>query len=551
MNNFRKLKLTLAQINVKVGDVPQNLKKILQAIEKAVKDGSHLVVFPELVLTGYPPEDLLLRDELYQQVEKALETILKKYLSIGILLGAPVQKRGNSYNAAIFIYDGKILGTYYKQRLPNYHVFDEKRYFMPGNKPCVVDFKGFRIGLSICEDAWEEDPLKKTKKAGAELIININASPFHIGKQLERLAILRRRISETGLPIMYLNLVGGQDELVFDGQSMILDGQGELVFTLPFCKESVETVDIQHTEKGILIFSSHQHSLIKPTSNLQDKEAILYEALTLSVRDYVFKNGFKKVVIGLSGGIDSALTLTIAVDALGKENVTAVMMPTRYTSKMSLQDSEKLAKTLGVAYHVISIESLYEEAKLALNGRLNELPKDITLQNLQSRCRGLMLMAISNQTGKLVLTTGNKSEIAVGYCTLYGDTAGAFCVLKDLVKTRVYPLAHYRNKINSVIPKRILERAPTAELAHNQSDQDTLPPYEELDQILMAYVEENLSAENIIAQGFDPVTVSYVINLISKNEYKRFQMPPGPRVTHRAFGKDWRYPLTNGFKSGV
>lgn len=533
--------ITLAQMNFKVGDIVGNLQKILYCTEQALQQNSDLIIFPELALTGYPPEDLLLRPELYQQVEQAIETLLSKHFKIGILVGLPIYKEQCSHNAAFFIYKDKILGAYYKQLLPNYHVFDERRYFVPGNAPCVIKFKGVKIGISICEDAWEPEPLKKTKAAGAEIVININASPFHIGKQTERLSVLRQRITENHLPLIYLNLIGGQDELIFDGQSMVLDDQGELIITLPFCQESFKTIQLVPP-----FVKGGQGEIF-----LESQENLLYEALKLSVREYVIKNGFRGAIVGLSGGVDSALTAVIAADALGREHITTVMMPSRYTSKMSLQDAAKLAKTLGVSHHVISIEPFYEQAVLALNAHLDGLPHDITLQNLQSRCRGLMLMAISNETGKLVLTTGNKSELAVGYCTLYGDTAGAFCVLKDLVKTRVYALANYRNQISWVIPKRILERAPSAELAHNQTDQDTLPPYEALDKILMAYVEENKSAAEIIAEGFPPDTVYDVLKRISQNEYKRFQTPPGPRVTHRAFGKDWRYPLTNGFKSRV
>lgn len=576
------MKVCLVQMNALVGGIKANLEKILACVAYVEKNGSaDLVVFPELALTGYPPEDLLYRGELYEQVEDALREVAKASTKVDILLGHPTreithskeigskaQKRpvegkivgeASFYNSASHFARGQGQATYHKRLLPNYRVFDEKRYFTSGMQPCVISVAGHSIGISICEDMWRAEPTRSSVDAGADRIININASPFYLGKAEERHQVLSERSKAHSVPILYVNMVGGQDELIFDGHSMAVDETGALSFELPNFAEQMAFVDWQD-EKATLVeqvpiaevyrspwFVDPLH--VKEAKAPLSEEFALYEALKIGVRDYVFKNGFKGAVIGLSGGIDSALTLCVAVDALGAERVQAVMMPSEYTSQISLDDAEALASNLGVQYSVIGIDDVFNCFNSALSPLFKGTETDTTEENLQARVRGTMLMAISNKFGSLVLTTGNKSELAVGYSTLYGDMAGGYNVLKDVSKHWVYRLSKHCNRDEVVIPERIITRPPSAELRHDQTDEDSLPPYEDLDAILKAYVEDNLDLESIADMGYDLTLVKNIISMVKRNEYKRFQSSPGPRVTHCAFGKDWRFPLTSGFRA--
>lgn len=538
------LRIALAQSDFLVGDVPGNLTRI-KALAVQARDGlgADLVVFPELCLIGYPPEDLLLRDSVGLRVAAALET-LGEVTGIDIVIGYPRRDGDRLFNMAGVFRDGRLVAGYAKHELPNYQVFDEKRYFSTGSEPCVFECKGHRIGLTICEDIWHQGPAAAAKAAGAGVLLNLNASPFHRGKQEERLATVRARVGETGLPVVYLNTVGGQDELVFDGGSFAMSATGDVVAALPRFAEALEVVNWDgQVLSGPVV-------ALEPLST----EAEVYQALVLGVRDYVRKSGFKGVLLGLSGGIDSALTLAIAVDAIGADKVQAVMMPYRYTAQMSLEDAEAEARTLGVEYSVLPIEPMVTAFTGVLESEFAGMPKDKTEENLQARSRGVLLMAISNKKGSLVLTTGNKSEVAVGYCTLYGDMAGGFDVLKDVPKTLVFRLSEYRNRLTPdcpPIPQRVIDRPPSAELAPGQKDEDSLPPYPVLDEMLRRYVEEDESAEAIIAAGFDRDTVMRVIRLVDLNEYKRRQAAIGPRITRRGFGKDRRYPIVNGWKPGI
>ncbi|MFZ5560112.1 MAG: NAD+ synthase [Pseudomonadota bacterium] len=536
------LRIALAQADFLVGDIPGNIEKILGLALRA-RDAQHadLVVFPELALCGYPPEDLLLRPSLNGRVEQALAR-LAEVAGIHILLGYPARRDGRLCNLAGVWRDGQCLAEYAKQELPNYQVFDEKRYFTPGHKPAVIDLKGQRLGLTICEDIWHEGPARAAKAAGATLLLNINASPFHQGKQTERMAIVGTRVRDTGLPLLYVNTVGGQDELVFDGGSFVMNADGQVAAELPRFEEALVTVAFEAAG----FQSAARAPALAP-------EAEVYQALVQGVRDYVQKSGFRGVVLGLSGGIDSALTLAIAVDAIGADKVQAVMMPYRYTAAISLEDAEAEARILGVHYSVLPIAAMVEAFSAALAPAFAGLGRDKTEENLQARSRGVLLMAISNKKGLLVLTTGNKSEMAVGYATLYGDMAGGFDVLKDVPKTLVFRLAEYRNALTPEqppIPQRVIARPPSAELAPDQKDEDSLPPYPVLDAILKRYVEEDESAEAIIAAGFDAETVMRVIRLVDGNEYKRRQAAVGPRISRRGFGKDRRYPIVNGWRAG-
>ncbi len=535
------LRVAMAQTNFLVGDIAGNADKIRQAVARARDElNADVVVFPELSLTGYPPEDLLLRDGLYQQVEAALAGIAPACRGIVAVLGYPRRHQGRVYNAAGVMRDGAMVAHYHKQCLPNYSVFDEKRYFSPGDQPCVVDIAGVPVALSLCEDIWFEQPARQARAAGARLLLNLNASPFHLGKSAQREQVVAERARENRLPVVYVNLVGGQDELVFDGASFVVDETGGLCQRLPSFKEELAVVEFALGAEAV----SPRGGAVAP---LPDDEAAAYQALVLGVADYVGKNGFKGVVLGLSGGIDSALSLVVAVDALGAENVEAVMLPSRYTSRMSLEDAEALAATLGVDYRVISIEPVFEAFMGVLADEFAGTRADVTEENIQARSRGVILMAISNKKGKLVLSTGNKSEMAVGYSTLYGDMAGGLDVLKDVPKTLVFRLAEYRNRLGRVIPQRIIDRPPSAELAADQKDEDSLPAYEVLDPILERYVEQDKSVAEIVAEGFDPDTVRTVARMVDRNEYKRRQAAPGIRITARAFGKDRRYPITSGF----
>ena len=538
-----KLRVVIAQMDFLVGDIPGNTRDMIDAVRTAERTHqADLVVFPELSLTGYPPEDLLLRSSLDLRVREALDELLAADLSAAMVIGIPVRHQGLLYNGAMVIDGGEITATYRKQILPNYQVFDEKRYFAESEETCVVPIRGVPVGLTVCEDIWGDGPVESAARAGAKLVININASPYDIDKQARRKALLERKSRENKVGIVYANLVGGQDELIFDGGSLVFDHSGKQALEVPQFREGLFAVDFVHEHHCQPI---SQAPIPEPTL-----EQNVYNALVLGVRDYVNKNGFKAVVMGLSGGIDSALTLAIAVDALGADRVRAVMMPFRYTARISLDDAEAEARALGVQYDVFPIEPMYEAFMDTLAGPFEGTRPDTTEENLQARIRGVILMSLSNKFGSMVLTTGNKSEMAVGYSTLYGDMAGGFDALKDVPKTLVYRLARYRNTISEVIPERVITRPPSAELAPDQTDQDSLPDYDVLDQILNLYVERDYSAEAIIAEGFERADVERTIRLVDRNEYKRRQAPLGIRITERGFGKDRRYPITNGWKIG-
>lgn len=539
----RKLTVVMAQMDFLVGDIPGNTRLVIDAVRKAEQEhNADLVVFPELCLTGYPPEDLLLRPSLEPRVTAALEELCQVGLQAACVIGAPVRQGGLLYNAALVVDGGEVIATYCKQFPPNYQVFDEKRYFAAGSDTCVLELRGVPVGLTVCEDIWSDGPVERAAAAGAQLLINLNASPYDIGKQARRKALLEGKSRDNAISILYANLVGGQDELVFDGGSLVYDHSGELAVEAPQFAEGLFPVEF--------FYDRHCQPLSQPPLPEPSLEENIYRALVLGVRDYVNKNGFCSVVMGLSGGIDSALTLAVAVDALGADRVRAVMMPFRYTSSMSLEDAEAQARALDVHYDVFSIEPMYDAFMATLAGPFEGTRPDTTEENLQARLRGVLLMSLSNKFGSLVLTTGNKSELAVGYSTLYGDMAGGFDALKDVPKTLVFRLARYRNTLGSVIPERVITRPPSAELAPDQKDEDSLPGYDLLDQILNLYVERDFSAEAIVAEGFDRADVERAVRLVDINEYKRRQAPIGVRITERGFGKDRRYPITNGWKPG-
>ena len=536
------LTIVMAQINLKVGDIDGNTSLVIQAAEQARDTHqADLVVFPELTLCGYPPEDLLLRPSLILRTEQAISR-LSRVKGIDLVLGAPGMGAHGLENQAVVLRDGQVITRYAKQHLPNIQVFDEKRYFVPGHQVSTFDCKGVTVALTVCEDLWHREPARQAKEAGADLILSLNASPFHKDKQSIRRDIVRKRCQETGLPVLYVNLLGGQDELVFDGGSFAMNADGQIMTSGEYFSESLIPVQF---ETGQSCFTQGP---VQPEPDLHTR---VYQALVMGVRDYVNKNGFKGVVLGLSGGIDSALTLAIAVDALGADRVQAVMMPYRYTSEMSLQDAKEEADILGVDYKIMPIEPMFDAFMHTLSEEFTDSRRDTTEENLQSRCRGVLLMAISNKKGYMVLTTGNKSEMAVGYATLYGDMCGGYNALKDVPKTLVFALAEYRNTLGYVIPQRVIDRPPSAELAPDQVDEDSLPPYSELDRIIEMYVEEDKSAEAIINEGFDRDTVYRVLRLIDVNEFKRRQAVVGVRITPRGFGRDRRYPITNGWRLGV
>jgi NAD+ synthase (glutamine-hydrolysing) len=537
------LRIALAQLNLFVGDVGGNAQRVIDtAAEARDRLKADLVLFPELALSGYPPEDLLFHKGMRRQVAAAVERVRSEVQGVSVMVGYPDYTEDAIYNAAVLIRDNQVLANYHKQELPNYLVFDEKRYFKPGQESCVIELGGIRVGLLICEDIWEPKPARAAHAAGAQLLVVINGSPYSLQYQRRREDIVRARIKDTGLPVVYVNLLGGQDELIFDGGSFVMDGAGEVVQRAKPFAEELYAIDIDLIDGKAVPRRGH----IEPELS---EEASVYNALVLGVRDYVTKHRFPGVVLGLSGGIDSALTMAIAVDALGADRVHAVMMPSRYTAQMSLDDAAQEARTLGVGYDVISIEGMFEAALGALKDVFTGREPDTTEENIQARCRGLLLMAISNKTGRMVLTTGNKSEMAVGYATLYGDMAGGFAPIKDCSKMLVYRLARYRNSIAQVIPPRVIERAPSAELRHDQKDSDALPPYEVLDAILELFIEDNLTVDEISARGFDRATVGRVLEMVKRNEYKRRQAPPGVRISDRAFGRDWRYPITSGYRT--
>ena len=539
------LNIQMAQMNTLVGDFDGNTQKVIDAIASAEREHQvPVVVFPELTLSGYPPEDLLLRPSIALRVDQALDRICNAMTgSAYAVIGYPLSEEGKLYNVAGVLHQGEIVAQYRKQCLPNYQVFDEKRYFSPGDAPCIVTIEGVKVGLSICEDIWEEAPTIQAAQAGAQLVLNINSSPYHLGKPGERREIVCSRAREAGIPIVYVNQVGGQDELVFDGGSFAVSADGTLAAAAPGFEEGAYWL---HCDFGGDAPAITGLAVAPPRSDLD----AVWQALVLGVRDYVNKNRFPGVVLGLSGGIDSALTLAVAVEALGPERVEAVMMPFRYTSQMSVEDAAEQASILGVTHKVISIEPIYEAFMESLKAEFAGTTPDTTEENLQARCRGVLLMSISNKKGSLVLTTGNKSEMAVGYSTLYGDMAGGFDVLKDVPKTMVFDLCRYRNSLGPCIPQRVIDRPPSAELAPDQKDEDSLPPYEVLDRILALYVEQDYSAEAIVATGIGREQVHRVVRLVDINEYKRRQAPIGVRVTRRGFGRDRRYPITSGWRVG-
>ncbi len=559
------LNICVAQLNFVVGDLAGNAKKIIDAARAAHADGARLLLTPELSLCGYAAEDLFLRPSFIDACDDAVKTVARELAGLKdmtVVLGHParvaqagVRTRSVSvpglYNAATVVREGRVVATYAKRELPNYQVFDERRYFVPGQDVCVFEVGAadarVKVGLLICEDAWFEAPARLTREAGAELLAVINASPFHVGKGLEREQMMRQRARACGLPLVYAHLVGGQDEVVFEGHSFAVNADGGLAGRAPSFEENRFQVAVDNASDAI--------KLIASMAPERSADADLWDALVLGVRDYLGKNGFPGAIIGLSGGIDSALVLAIAVDALGAERVRTVMMPSPYTADISWIDAREMAQRLGVRYDEISIVPEFEAFKASLADEFRGLPEDATEENIQARIRGTLLMALSNKSGRIVLTTGNKSEMATGYCTLYGDMAGGFAVIKDLAKTTVFRLARWRNANDPYgsgagpIPERIITRPPSAELRPDQKDQDSLPPYEVLDPILERYMENDESIEEIVAAGFKRADVEKVTRLIKINEYKRRQSPVGIRVTHRSFGKDWRYPITNKFRA--
>jgi len=534
--------VVMAQINPVVGDISGNVEKIIDAAHQAkFQHQADIVIFPEMTITGYPPEDLLLRDGLYKQVNQALSKICEKVTDVVLVVGYPMMDElGERFNMAAWIEDGLIQASYMKQNLPNYSVFDEQRYFSAGNKPCVVEFNGVKFGVLVCEDIWKITPSTQAVTAGADVLLNLNASPFSQEKHQDRLNVVARRIDEIKKPILYVNQVGGQDELVFDGGSFAMNADGHVMVQAPEFEVALTPVNIMCQAGSIVVLPGEQ-------APLYEDEARVYKALIQGVRDYVTKNNFPGVLLGLSGGIDSALTLAVAVDALGADRVEAVMMPFRYTAQISLEDAAEQAKTLGVKYSVKPIESMYQAFEAALAEDFAGLDTDVTEENLQARIRGTLLMALSNKNGKMVLATSNKSEVAVGYSTLYGDMVGGFSPLKDVPKTLVYRLAEYRNRLSECIPERVITRPPSAELRPDQKDQDSLPDYDELDAIIKAYVKFDHTPEQIAEMGYELDEVRRVVRMIDRSEYKRRQGSPGIKITHRAFGRDRRYPITSGY----
>ncbi|MDP2761072.1 MAG: NAD+ synthase [Sideroxyarcus sp.] len=527
------MKIAIAQINCLLGDLAGNAGKIADYAQRARAQGADILLTPEMSLCGYSPEDLLLREGFYHACDAALQALAERTRGIAVIVGHPHQVGNARFNAASLLRDGKIAATYHKHELPNHSVFDEERYFAHGQQPCVFELGGVRFGINICADVWEAAAAKRARDAGAQVLLVLNASPYHFDKIDARRDVVRQRVAETGLHVIYANLVGGQDELVFDGASFALNAKGELTHQFAAFSEQLGLVEMQDGN----LLAGVMDSLP------QDAESI-YRALCLGVRDYIGKNGFPGVLLGLSGGIDSALTLAVAVDALGADKVLAVMMPSPYTAQISIDDSREMVKLLGVRYEELDIVPTFDALQQTLSPLFKGLPADTTEENLQARIRGVLLMALSNKSGSLVLTTGNKSEVTVGYATLYGDMAGGFAVLKDVSKTWVYRLANWRNTQGRVIPERIITRPPSAELKPNQTDQDSLPPYAVLDPIMACYVEKNMNIAQIVAAGYAESDVLRVVKLIRIAEYKRRQAPVGIRITDRGFGKDWRYPIT-------
>ncbi len=572
---MKKLRLALSQTNFVVGDIEGNTQKIKNAIKEALKHQCDIIAFPELAVTGYPPEDLLFKPSFIEKNLKAVQEIAKESKNIITIVGF-VDKQEDIYNAAAVLLNGKVVAKYHKNFLPNYGVFDEIRYFQRGNEITIINIEGYKVGLSICEDIWyPENPINIQAIEGAELIININASPYHIGKTVEREELLKVRARDNCVSIAYVNLVGGQDELVFDGNSIVVNPDGSFLTKAPAFEEDLLICDIELDSIFRLQLKDQRlrnlRSIYKREETVKEifldyriKEKLesipqrivlditeteeVYRALVLGVKDYIHKNGFEKVVIGLSGGIDSSLTATIAVDALGNDNVKGVLMPSQFTSKESIEDALELAKNLGIETFTFRIDGLFNSYMDELSHVFEGLGWSVAEENLQARIRGNLLMALSNKFGWIVLATGNKSEMSVGYATLYGDMVGGFAVLKDVYKTKVYELAEYRNGISKVIPDRVMKKPPSAELRPNQTDEEELLPYPILDEIIKLYVEDDLPVHDIVRLGFDRNSVERVIRMIDRNEYKRRQAPVGIRITKRAFGKDRRMPITNKFK---
>lgn len=555
------LKISVAQLNFTVGDTKGNARKIVDAAKAAYAQGSRLMLTPELSICGYAAEDLFLRPSFIAACDDAVKTVARElaglkgmHVVVGHPTGGDVRSKSvavqRRHNAASVVSEGRILETYAKRELPNYQVFDERRYFTPGQGVAVFQVEGISVGLLICEDAWFEEPALLAKEGGAEVLAVINASPFHLGKGGERIERMAHRAKAVSLPLVYAHLVGGQDEVVFDGGSFAVNADGALAARGESFREQLVAVNAERSAAGVLLSAASPKDLVDARAD----EAELWDALVLGVRDYIGKNGFPGVLLGLSGGIDSALVLAVAVDALGKDKVRAVMMPSPYTADISWIDAREMARRLGVRYDEISIVPQFEAFKASLAEEFRGLKEDTTEENIQARIRGVLLMALSNKFGSIVLTTGNKSEMATGYCTLYGDMAGGFAVIKDVLKTKVFRLAHWRNGNDpygtgaNPIPERIITRPPSAELRPDQKDQDSLPPYEVLDAILERYMEDDWGVDAIVEAGFDRATVIRVAKLIRINEYKRRQAPVGIRVTHRSFGKDWRYPITSKFE---
>ena len=555
------LQLCIAQLNFVVGDMAGNARKIIDAAQQAYAQGARVLVTPELAICGYAAEDLLLRPAFIDACDDALKTVARELAGLKgmhVVLGHPegggIQSKSvaitKRFNRATVLCEGRVLASYAKQELPNYQVFDERRYFTPGHEACVFEVDGVKLGLLICEDAWFEEPAQKSRDAGAQVLLVLNASPFHVGKGLEREVQMARRVTTCQLPLVYAHLVGGQDEVIFEGRSFAMNAQAEVVARAPAFKECLQFVDVLSTKGSAAIQLTGRE--VVPESSWEED---LWHALVLGIRDYLGKNGFPGAILGLSGGIDSALVLALAVDAIGADKIHAVMMPSPYTADISWIDARDMVKRLNVQYDEISIAPLFEGFKTALADQFKGLAEDTTEENIQARVRGTLLMAMSNKTGAIVLTTGNKSEMATGYCTLYGDMAGGFAVIKDVVKTQVFRLAEWRNQNDPYgtgscpIPERIITRPPSAELRADQKDQDSLPPYEVLDAIVQRYMENDEGISALEADGFERADVEKVTRLIKLNEYKRRQSPVGIRVTHRRFGKDWRYPITNRFRA--
>ena len=545
MNTPRKLRCVLAQLNLVVGDVEGNTSRIIAAAKQARDErGADVVMVPELAVSGYPPEDLLFHSGMRAQVARSIGRLKAEVRGVTLIAGYPEYDGDRIFNSVLVLRDGAVLANHRKACLPNYRVFDEKRYFRPGTEPTVVEINGIRAGILVCEDVWQPEPAGQARGAGAEVLLVINASPYEVNKQNQReIDVARRRVAETGIPFVFVNLLGGQDELVFDGNSFAMSAAGEIMMRAPAFTEGLYAVDLARAADGTV------RPVLGEVAPLQSNEESVYGALVQGTRDYVDKHRFPGVVLGLSGGVDSALTLCIAVDALGADRVHSVAMPSRYTSQMSREDAAEQASWLKVKHSEISIEGMFEATLTALKEEFAGRAPDTAEENIQSRCRGVLLMGISNKTGRMLLTTGNKSEMAVGYATLYGDMAGGFAPIKDCSKLLVYRLCTWRNAQSRVIPARVIERPPSAELRPDQKDTDSLPPYEILDPILEAFIEEDLSVEQIAARGFDRQVVGRILDLVKRNEYKRRQAPPGVRVSGRAFGRDWRYPITNGYQS--